>query len=302
MELFKASEQWAKRPSDERFWTLDEMVKQTRAYRDSAQTSTVDYRDLRVEAVDREINLVGRKSIPATLSNWAFGQMCQRAKAPTDYLRTLPATLAAQNINHGLANKAEQTKARLLFHKNDRLILRALTGQVYERVWNHEICERLLRLPEGWRVPPARPAGDDPRARKATVDDVLNDKGFLSIGVGDMIAPAGLYASDHDMFAFLINEDRRIDDGSDEGLSRGFMISNDEVGSASIWFMMFLFEHCCGNHIVWGASGVIEGRVRHVGKKARDQIMRKLQVEVKKYADDSASETEARIISDVTAS
>ena len=45
-----------------------------------------------------------------------------------------------------------------------------------------------------------------------------------------MIAPAGIYASDHDMFAFLVNEEYRIDDGSDGGLARGFFVQNSEVG------------------------------------------------------------------------
>ena len=50
---------------------------------------------------------------------------------------------------------------------------------------------------------------DDPAARPATEADVLEDRdggGGLSINISDMIAPAGLYASDRDMFAFLINE------------------------------------------------------------------------------------------------
>ena len=47
--------------------------------------------------------------------------------------------------------------------------------------------------------------------RIATEADVLRGAGFgLSIRVGDKIAPAGLYASDHDMFVFMVNNDKRI--------------------------------------------------------------------------------------------
>jgi len=46
-----------------------------------------------------------------------------------------------------------------------------------------------------------------------------------------MISPAGIYASDHDMFSFLVNEEYRIDDGSDGGLARGFFVQNSEVGA-----------------------------------------------------------------------
>ena len=45
---------------------------------------------------------------------------------------------------------------------------------------------------------------------------LLRDYGTMKLG--DLIAPAGIYASDHDMFAFMVNEDARIDDGSDEGI------------------------------------------------------------------------------------
>ncbi len=84
-------------------------------------------------------------------------------------------------------------------------------------------------------VPPARPAfPDQPGTRPATEDDVLAVKDFLSINVGDPVAPAGLYASNHDMFAFLINEENRIDDGSDSGLSRGVFFENSEVGAKAL--------------------------------------------------------------------
>jgi hypothetical protein len=80
------------------------------------------------------------------------------------------------------------------------------------------VTERLSELPEtGWRVPPARLAqGDDRQARPATASDVLDDReggGGLSINLGDMIAPAGLYASDRDMFVFMVNEKNPIEDG-----------------------------------------------------------------------------------------
>src|SRR5262249_38061834 len=90
----------------------------------------------------------------------------------------------------------------------------------------------------------------------------------LGIKPGDPIAPAGIYASDHDMFAFLVNEEYRIDDGSDGGLSRGFFVQNSEVGASALRVTFFHYRHVCGNHIVWDASNVIEVAVRHVGDVA----------------------------------
>jgi hypothetical protein len=109
-----------------------------------------------------------------------------------------------------------------------------------------------------------------------------------------MIAPAGVYVSDHDMFCFLVNEDRRIEDGSEDGLRRGFFCWNSEVGASAFGFMSYLYKSVCGNHIVWGAKGVQEIRVRHVGT-ANSRAFQNLSIELRRYADSSVSDTEARI-------
>ena len=92
MELFKASNQWATRPSDERFWDVPEMLQSCEAYKASSQEAQVKYSDLRFEADGREIFITGKARTQARLSHWAFGQVCQKVGAPASYLRTLPAT------------------------------------------------------------------------------------------------------------------------------------------------------------------------------------------------------------------
>jgi len=298
MELFKASNQWANRPADERFWDLAEMQSKCAEYKSSAVEAKVAYGDVRVEADNGEVKIVGKKGIPARLTHWSFSQLCQRADAPPSYLRELPATLAAQNLNHGLSKiTGGDDVAKLLFHKNGDYVLRAANGPGYARIWNADIADRLITsLPQGWRVPPARPAGiENERTRVAVASDVLAlQKEGLSIKVGDKIAPAGLYASDHDMFAFLVNEDAQVNDGTGHGLGRGFFIWNSEVGAASFGLMTFLYDAICGNHIVWGAKGVQELRVRHVGE-ANQKAFGGIRMELIKYANDSVSDVEAKI-------
>jgi hypothetical protein len=150
-------------------------------------------------------------------------------------------------------------------------------------------------LDRGWRVPPARPAfAGQSGSRKATKEDTLYDPGFnLSVKVGDMIAPAGLYASAHDMFAFLIHAGAQIDDGTLEGCSRGFFIENSEVGAKSLRYTSFLYRHVCGNHIVWDVSKVKRTRVRHVGK-ARDTF-EKIFKEIRAATNAAAGRDEERI-------
>lgn len=294
MELFKASNQWATRPPDERFWSIKDAAAQCQAYREQAVTAVANYADLRVEARDDELVLIGKENYPAQLTHYAFGQLCGRGEpmAPPHFLRQLKPTLAAQVLNSCLKQRAGNDNAYLLFHQNGKMLLRAALSERYERLWNNEIFERCLDLPEGWKVPPARPANDDPRARPATAADLLEcRRSGLSVKEGDLIAPAGIYASDHDMFLFMVNEGIGLDGGH---LNRGFFLWNSEVGDKSFGFCSFLYDHVCGNHIVWNAKGVSEFRIRHL-KDVRYKGFRQLSLEMRKYSDASVSDDEAVI-------
>lgn len=315
MELFEASHQWSKRPDDQRFENLDSFFNATKAYaKTSAEKTGVEYSTLRVEAIGNELNLVGKGNLPAKLIHWSFGKLVQRAfynfdgGAPVEYLRALPATLAAQNVNWAISQyQSKLSPANLLFHKNGGLIVRDIATDRYERFWNYEIAERLLDSQKyGWRVPPARPArSGQAGTRLATKADVLDIKGGggLSINVGDLIAPAGIYASDHDMFVFLINESNRIKDGTPDGLSRGMFVRNSEVaGAARFSVARFLFRHVCGNHIVWDAEGYEEIAFKHIGKTTLHQKVRAaLAMTLVKFANESASDQEAKVKSARTA-
>lgn len=295
LNLYAANDQWANRPADERFWTMEEMLNACRGYADNARTASVKLDDIRCEDRNGSLVLVGREDKPATFTHWAFGQLASRVSAPASYLRTLPAELASQCINNGLKSvKGEESK--ILLHQNGSLVCRAFTSEDYSRIWNWEICQRLLTLPQqGWQIPPARPAFENqPGARPATEDDVLQRKAGLSVKVGDMIAPAGLYASDHDMFAFMVNEEIRIDDGTDGGLARGFFVTNSEVGAAAFKITKFLYKYVCGNHIVWDAKDVKEIRIVHRGSADR-RYAGQLVAELWKYARESSADDEGRI-------
>lgn len=300
MNLFNASRQWAERPADERFASLETLHKATKEYYNTAVEATVPYSQLRTENMDGDVVLVGKKNAPAKFTHWSFGQLANRVGAPAEYLRNLPATLAVQNLNHGLKVRSENESlgdAQLMFHKNGGMLLRSLTSERYSRFWNYEIAERLIGSKRyGWKVPPARPAfANQPGTRHATKEDVLNDPDFnLSVKVGDLIAPAGIYASDHDMFVILVNPNVRISDGSDQGLSRFVMIENSEVGDASINITRGLYAHVCGNHIIWDARNVTKLSIRHIGN-VWGRVEQKFMGEIIKYANTSASDQEAQI-------
>jgi len=274
MELYKANRQWSTRPEDEKFSSLEEMRAACFAYYQSAKQATVPFSSLRVEAVGAEVMLLGNANNQAALTNYAFGQLSARVNAPASYLRTLPPTLAAQNINHGIkcrVDKAdgEEDNAKLLLHSNGSLLLRAITSEKYTRIWNWEVMDRIIPLQSlGWE--PARP---DIRVK----DDM----------------PA-LYASDHDMFAFIRNKSVIVrEPGNSDGLQRGVIIENSEVGASALKLTRFLYREMCGNHIIWGASNVLEIKVRHVGDA--QQRWSGYAAQIKKYAEESASDDERTI-------
>ena len=274
MELFQAHDQWANRPADERFPSIQSLYDATRAYAATAvERPGVRVDSLRVEAIDGQVQVIGKGSVPARLTHWSFGQLAGRVEAPAAYLRSLPATLAAQNLNHGLARRVKDdadATASLLFHANGSLLLRAVTSDKYSRIWNHEVAERLLDMADlGWT--PAMP----------TFNTSADDK-------------PPLYASDHDMFAFIIHKDRVIkEQGNPEGLLRGLIASNSEVGAGKLRLLRFLYRAMCGNHIIWGAEEVVELSAVHVGN-VRGKFSA-WQLEIGKYLDETAGSDEARI-------
>jgi hypothetical protein len=294
MEIMKAHRQWASRPADERFWTLAEMRERVQRYRAEAVTAKIDLRQAKILATDEnDLKLVGPTGAEAHFTHWSFGQLSSLVGAPSKYLRTLPAPLAADCLRHGMDKREDgELQTRMLLNRNGDLKVRAFTSDKYSRIWNVDVVDRLQTLVDaGWRTPPARPSPmGDPRARKATKADLM--PGSL-VGEGELIAPAGLYASDRDMFTLMINPTNPIEVNG-ANLFRGCICCNSEVGSSSLWMMTFLLNQVCGNHILWGCRDVIEISVKHVGD-AEAKAFSQMQIELRKYADSSISDEVAVI-------
>jgi hypothetical protein len=295
--LHAASSQWAERPADERFWNLGELKAACQAARDGSAASTVALSALRAESHMNDVCLVGPSGKAAHFTHYAFGQLAQQCSAPADYLRRLPAPVAAQALTASIQATAKNpavTPRNLLFHKNGGLTLRACLSARYDRVWDSDVANMLERL-DGWRAPAGRCPPDYKGAtRPATAGDIL--PGQINIVPGDAIAPSGLYASDHDMFAFLVAPDRVISDGAGGALMRGIFVRNSEVGDASLSVTFFLMQAVCGNHIVWNATGVHEIRVRHVGEHTMRRAFRGFEAELWRYHDAAAEEEKGIIV------
>jgi hypothetical protein len=269
--LTHANREWESRPADERFGSLQDMHRAALAFRDNAAQGTVPTKNLIVRPEDEGLVVTGSTGLPACLTHFSFGQIASKAGAPAGYLRTLPAKLAAECINTGLDGLSADEKAMLLFDRRGALKLRGLTSEKYARIWNSDVTERLLQIEAEGPWQPAPAAFDGSR---------------------------GLYLGDRDMFAFMVDNNRRIfEKGPAGGLSRGFFMWNSEVGARSIGVATFLYEYVCGNHRVWGASDVKEVSIRHIGDLGTDgeKAFAKLAVELQRYAESSAADDEAKV-------
>lgn len=270
--LEHAHREWAERAPDERFGSLIEMHERATQQRERALERSMPRKSLHVIEHNGDVVLGSpTTSNTAALTHFSFGQLARQAGAPAEYLRTLSSKIVCDALNEGFDGaKDERTAQLLLDHdkKNKRVTLRAVTSEKYSRIWHSDVTQRLLELEDktGWRPAPA--AFDGSR---------------------------GLYLGDRDMFAFMVDNERRIfETKPGGGLGRGFFAWNAEGGGRSFGILTFLYEYICGNHRVWGAQEVSEKRVVHVGD-ADLRSVEELQAVLLEYAGASARRDEDRI-------
>jgi hypothetical protein len=187
------------------------------------------------------------KSVAPT--HWSFGQLAALVGAPAAYLRQLPAPLAGINLQYGLtAHRAEQIKT--LEVDDGRMELRAVTGPDYGRIYDHELVEAVQRI-----------AGDGVRDTRRKVPGALDwSTGIYNPRVDVTRDTTTLYASDRDVFLFLVDdlnpiEAGRLPDGSPDLYFRGFYCWNSEVGAKTLGMASFYLRAVCQNRNLWVRRG-----------------------------------------------
>lgn len=289
--LMQCHRQWATRPDDERYLDLTSMLADALYLQGISRSTTLPATQLRArEAPGNEIVLYNPKrenSAPHNPNHWSFSQLCTRIKAPADYLRRLPASLAAENINAGLSSLGEHRLG--VYASVDRSdaanpvrTIRAVTGPDYGRVPNADIIQALMdRFGDGmsgdFRVPGIF-------GRKLTFNTIQDTT---------------LFMGDRDMFVFLADEERRIElpnrrNGRKGSLARGIMVGHSEVGAQTIWIAAFLFDYVCANRIVWGVEAFRELKVRHTAA-APDRFMAEVLPLVREIGTAPAAPMETRL-------
>lgn len=241
----RASNEWASRPMDQRFLTLDDLYAKVAARREISRTADVALDVMTVQPTDSgEIALVDRSGVSGLLTHWSFGQLCTRAGAPASYLRKLPAELACIPLQWSLetheTTEDEGNDARILVAQNGATHVRAITSTTYGRIWDVDVVQAIRNSvdPAVWKVPSASYSARDPK--RATT----------------------LYASDRDVFIFLVNEANAVEVGG-ERVNRGFYVWNSEVGNSSFGIACFTYDYVCDNRIIWGQKDFREMTIRH---------------------------------------
>ena len=245
---YTAHREWASRPPDERFASVHALYEAARARRHRIEERTIDTGNFRTEADDDDLALREASGRTAALTHWSFGQLATIASAPPNYLRTLPAAIASSAINYGL-QRVTREQHQLFVEDTAPWTVHAMTSPRYARVHHDELASRVLDLTAthpAWHLP----------------------LGYKDGEFGAERVPSGAYLGDRDMFLFLVDGNRTLDDPTDptqSGLFRGFILRNSDVGAAALTLDLFLFRMVCGNHIIWGFQHVAGFRRRHVG-------------------------------------
>ena len=160
-------------------------------------------------------------------------------------------------MQHGLlSHRAELMKT--LETEDGRVELRAVTGPDYGRIWDHELVAAVMKI-----------AGDGTGDTRWKVPGILDwstmtHNPFVEITKDTTT----LYASDRDVFLFLVDdahpiEAGRLPNGDPDLYFRGFYCWNSEVGSKTLGMASFYLRAVCMNRNIWGAEGFEEISIRH---------------------------------------
>jgi hypothetical protein len=280
----RVSSEWFSRPDDERYLSLSELYASVKGRAEHSRTRTVESAAIRVEAHrDDPENLaliLPEADAPVAPTHWSFGQLASLVSAPAAYLRQLPAPLAGINLQYGLtSHRAEQIKT--LETEDGRTELRAVTGPDYGRIYDHELVAAVQKI-----------AGNGTGDTRWKVPGTLDwSSGVYNPMVDITKDTTTLYASDRDVFLFLVDdmnpiEAGKLPDGSPDLYFRGFYCWNSEVGAKTLGIASFYLRAVCQNRNLWGVEDFQEISIRH-SKYAANRFAHEAAPALTRFADSS---------------
>jgi hypothetical protein len=292
------SMQWFTRPADERYLSLSDMLAVARHRWDNSVQVRVGSDKLDIIAPDLSeprdrhrlaVAVQGGGGFIGPISNFAFGQVCQLAQAPSRYLRSLPSPLVSDNLNWGLKHNrsVEHVKLYALDQGDGTHLLRAATGPDYGRIPDWEVIQAIIDVTHDttWKVP-----------------GVMNWSNHVyNPHVAVTKDTTTLFYNDKSGFVFLVDDTRPIEigklpDGSPDLIFRGFIVQFCETGWASMQVKFFLLRAVCANRCLWGVEGVQTMQLRH-SRLAPDRWLAEMLPRLQDYS----AQSEGKVIERVDA-
>lgn len=299
MDDMRMHRQWANRPADERYKDLASMYQMLKGMSLQCGTAVVSTDSITVQPLNHGsegLAVVRDGGKPAELTNWSMNQISAIAKAPATYLRTLTPEIASECLNYSLAKQPRDshqlyirdvardptlgTGAVMAEGYTPQLMVRAITSPGYTRIHTANVVRRLMELQEqhpSWKAPEVYENGD----------------------FGGAKTPCVGFAGDRDAYICLADQENRISDPTDrsgQGLARGIMVLNSEVGAKRLDLICFLCEYICGNFIIWGFKQIAGISMRHFGDKIRREWATGIGNAFVDYTKLSAREEEDKIL------
>jgi hypothetical protein len=147
-----------------------------------------------------------------------------------------------------------------------------VTGPTYGRIPDYEVVDAIMQLQGDWKVP-----------------GVMDwSTGRYDPNVPVTSETTTLFASDRDMFAFLVDDRNpieigRLPNGDPDLIFRGFYARQSEVGIASLTIATMYLRGICCNRLLWGVEGFSEISIRH-SKHAPDRFLLEAEPALQQFA------------------
>ena len=275
--------EWMSRPADQRFVNLSDLHAFT--YNRAMKSREATHETKKIEFIapeaktmaDTHLLSVGLPGgVEVAPSHWSFGQLARLAEAPAAHLRRLPTQLVSDELNY-LMRYARDVESVKLYHDADSLM--AATGPNYGRIFDHELVAAVQQIAgngtgdQRWKVPGML----DWSTGKYNPEHAISKE------------TTTLYASDRDVFIFLVDDRNPIEigklpNGDPDYIFRGFYCKNSEFGNGLLILCTFYLRGICCNRIMWGVEGFSEFQMIH-SKSAPDRFIQEIRPALLSYAD-----------------
>lgn len=286
------SMQWMSRPHDQRFLSLNELHDYKKKFWEGSFQSCQQSKDIEIIApeistpedmhkltvgikIDTPLRQEVREIAP---THHAFGQLAGLAKAPAQFLRELPSPLVVDVLGWRLKHAREVEEIKL-YGGSEQLY--SATGPDYGRIPDYEVVQAVQQV-----------AGNGRGEKRWKIPGVVDWNTHMYNPEAPVTKESTtLYASDRDLFVFLVDDRNPIEvgklaSGEPDLMFRGFYLQNSEMGTRSLKLAAFYLRAVCMNRNLWGVEGFQDLTIRHT-RMAPDRWLQQAVPTLNAYANGS---------------